>query len=82
MHAEIILAQSIEDYSPLFAELADAYFERSMFAHARPVYEMLGAEAAVSSLLSLHMPVLDTSLDQQYTRTYAHRGLSTCPGGL
>jgi hypothetical protein len=36
------------DYAPLFAEIADAYFEREMYAEARPIYELLGADAAVS----------------------------------
>ena len=48
MHAEIILAQKIEDFAPLLAELADAYFDMGFYAEAKPVYETLGADAAVS----------------------------------
>ncbi|TDL19819.1 TPR-like protein [Rickenella mellea] len=50
LHAEIILAENASDYSPLFAEIADAYFERGMFAEARPIYEILGADASTSSM--------------------------------
>ena len=37
------------DYSILFAEIADAYFEKDMFAEAKPIYEQLGGDPAVSS---------------------------------
>jgi general transcription factor 3C polypeptide 3 (transcription factor C subunit 4) len=50
---KIILSQDVLDYAPLFAEIADAYFEREMYADARPIYEFLGADAAVSPLPSL-----------------------------
>ncbi|KAH8108394.1 TPR-like protein [Phellopilus nigrolimitatus] len=50
MHASVVLSQSAADYSPLFAEIADAFFERTMYAEARPVYEMLGADATTSSI--------------------------------
>jgi general transcription factor 3C polypeptide 3 (transcription factor C subunit 4) len=48
MHASIILAEDVIDYAPLFSELADAFFEREMYADARPIYEMLGTDAGVS----------------------------------
>jgi general transcription factor 3C polypeptide 3 (transcription factor C subunit 4) len=48
MHASIILAEDVMDYAPLFSELADAFFEREMYADARPIYEMLGTDAGVS----------------------------------
>jgi len=41
------LAEDILDYAVLFAEIADAYFEREMYAEAKPIYELLGAESAV-----------------------------------
>ena len=53
IHADIILSQSVLEFAPLFAELADAYFEREQYDQARPIYEMLGADAGVS-ILYLH----------------------------
>ncbi|THH04363.1 hypothetical protein EW145_g5576 [Phellinidium pouzarii] len=50
MHAGIILSQNIVDYAPLFSEISDAYFERKLYAEARPIYEMLGADASTSSM--------------------------------
>lgn len=50
LHAKVILSQDVLDYAPLFAEIADAYFERHLYADARPIYELLGADAAVSPL--------------------------------
>jgi general transcription factor 3C polypeptide 3 (transcription factor C subunit 4) len=47
MHANIVLSQDILDYSPLFVEIADAYFDREMYAEASPLYEFLGEDAAV-----------------------------------
>ena len=49
MHANAVLSQDVLDYAPLFAEIADAYFDREMYAEARPIYELLGADASVSS---------------------------------
>lgn len=37
------------DYAPLFVEIADAYFERELYAEARPIYETLGSDANVRS---------------------------------
>ncbi|THV03835.1 TPR-like protein [Dendrothele bispora CBS 962.96] len=53
MHANIVLNEDIFDYAPLFSEIADAYFERSMFTEARPIYEMLGADSSTSSVYIL-----------------------------
>lgn len=47
-HVEVVLDQDIVDFSPLFTEIADTYFESNMFAEARRIYEMLGADASVS----------------------------------
>lgn len=52
MHASIVLAQDVLDYAALFGEIADSYFEREMYADARPIYEVLGADPAVRSLSS------------------------------
>jgi len=42
-----VLAEDVLDYAVLFAEIADAYFEREMYAEAKPIYELLGADPAV-----------------------------------
>ncbi|KAI9443193.1 TPR-like protein [Lactarius indigo] len=49
-HAGIVLNQDMVDYAPLFVEIADAYFDRELYAQARPIYEMLGQDAGTSSL--------------------------------
>jgi general transcription factor 3C polypeptide 3 (transcription factor C subunit 4) len=48
-HASIVLGHEIVDYAPLFVEIADAYFDREMYAQARPIYELLGQDAGVCS---------------------------------
>jgi hypothetical protein len=48
MHANIVLSQDLLDYSPLFVEIADAYFDQEMYSEASPLYELLGEDAAVS----------------------------------
>lgn len=53
MHASIVLGQDILEYAALFAEIADAYFARGMYAEAGNIYEMLGADAGVSALILL-----------------------------
>lgn len=53
MHADIVLGQEVLDYAPLFVEIADAYFEREMFAEARPIYELLGTDESVCILFVL-----------------------------
>ncbi|KIM89674.1 hypothetical protein PILCRDRAFT_812481 [Piloderma croceum F 1598] len=49
MHANIVLSQDLLDYSPLFVEISDAYFDREMYAEASPLYELLGEDAATSN---------------------------------
>ena len=57
MHARIILAQDVTEYSPLFTEVADAYFERAMYSEARPIYETLGGDATVrTSIRPIYNP--------------------------
>lgn len=51
MHANVVLSQDPLDYAPLFSEIADAYFEREMYAEAVQIYETLGADPGVSLLL-------------------------------
>lgn len=53
MHADVVLNQDVLDYAPLFAEIADAYFEKELWAEARPVYELLGSDESTSSLYIL-----------------------------
>ncbi|KAG5653250.1 hypothetical protein H0H81_001507 [Sphagnurus paluster] len=53
LHANAVLSQDVLDYAPLFAEIADAYFDKELYAEARPIYELLGADAATSSLYIL-----------------------------
>ncbi|KAJ7485387.1 hypothetical protein FB451DRAFT_55581 [Mycena latifolia] len=53
LHVSAVLSEDVLDYAPLFVEIADAYFEREMYAEARPIYEVLGAEASTSSLYIL-----------------------------
>lgn len=47
LHVGAVLSEDVLDYAPLFLETADAYFEREMYAEARPIYELLGGEASV-----------------------------------
>ncbi|KZP20521.1 TPR-like protein [Athelia psychrophila] len=49
MHANIVLAEDLLDYAPLFAEIADAYFEREMYAEASGLYELLGEDPVTST---------------------------------
>jgi general transcription factor 3C polypeptide 3 (transcription factor C subunit 4) len=57
LHANAVLAEDVLDYSVLFAEIADAYFEREMYAEAKPIYELLGGDPAVSIRVDLsHTP--------------------------
>ncbi|KAF8957215.1 hypothetical protein BDZ97DRAFT_1924824 [Flammula alnicola] len=53
LHANAVLAEDVLDYSVLFAEIADAYFEREMYAEAKPIYELLGGDSATSSIYIL-----------------------------
>ncbi|KAJ7259647.1 TPR-like protein [Mycena rebaudengoi] len=54
IHTEVVLAQDMFDYAPLFTEIADSYFERDLFADARGIYELLGANEVTSSVYILH----------------------------
>ncbi|KAH9476509.1 Transcription factor tau subunit sfc4 [Psilocybe cubensis] len=53
LHANCVLSEDVLDYSVLFAEIADAYFERGMFAEAKPIYELLGGNLATTSIYIL-----------------------------
>lgn len=47
LHANAVLSEDVLDYAVLFGEIADAYFEREMYADAKPIYELLGGDPAV-----------------------------------
>ncbi|RXW22111.1 hypothetical protein EST38_g3735 [Candolleomyces aberdarensis] len=52
-HADAVLSEDVLDYAVLFSEIADAYFEREMYAEAKPIYELLGGDPATSSIYVL-----------------------------
>lgn len=52
LHTNAVLSEDVLDYSVLFAEIADAYFEREMYAEAKPIYELLGGDPAVCRIIS------------------------------
>lgn len=62
MHAQIVLSHPSQDYSPLFLEIADAFFEKELFKDANEIYEALGADAAVGILTSHHDYSCDVSM--------------------
>ena len=41
------MVEDILDYAVLFSEVADAYFEREMYAEAKPINGLHGADPAV-----------------------------------
>ena len=43
----MVLVEDILDYAVLFSEVADADFEREMYAEAKPINELHGADPAV-----------------------------------
>jgi general transcription factor 3C polypeptide 3 (transcription factor C subunit 4) len=47
LQANSVLSNEALDYSVLFAETADAYFEREMYAEAKPIYELLDGDPAI-----------------------------------
>ncbi|KAK2462196.1 hypothetical protein APHAL10511_005784 [Amanita phalloides] len=53
LHANVVLSQEVLDYAPLFSEIADAYFDRTLYAEAKPIYEVLGADVVTSSIYIL-----------------------------
>jgi hypothetical protein len=64
--ANAVLSEEVLDYSLLFAEIADAYFEREMYTEARPIYELLGGDPAVcqkSSQVNIH-DLINWTIDQ------------------
>lgn len=47
LHAQIVLAEDLKEYAPLFGEIADAYFDKGLYADAGLIYEKLGADPEV-----------------------------------
>lgn len=41
MHSEIVLREDVQIFGELFVEIADAFVEKSLFADALPIYELL-----------------------------------------
>lgn len=68
MHASIVLGQDILEYAALFAEIADAYFDREMYAEASNIYQMLGADAGVSSFERIYMQITDHCISRRAVR--------------
>lgn len=82
MQVDVVLSHSIVNFSPLFTEIADTYFENGMFAEARPIYEMLGADAAVNNVPTFTDSVTyfsPISLDEQHPHPDAGSLLSAQP---
>jgi len=61
LHANAVLSEEVLDYSVLFAEIADAYFEHEMYAEAKPIYELLGGDPAVCQAISVQYSFSDQS---------------------
>jgi hypothetical protein len=53
MHASVVLSLDVLEYSVLFKELADVYFEQGMYTEALRVYLDLATHDEVSHLHSL-----------------------------
>ena len=53
MHASTVLSQDPLEYAPLFLEIADAYFDKELYAEAGNIYETLGADVSVCDMLSM-----------------------------
>jgi hypothetical protein len=56
------LSQPVKDFSVLFAEIADAYFEKQLWAEAKPIYELLGGDPEVSTFSIIQHPYLIRSI--------------------
>ena len=74
LHASVVLSQDVFDYAPLFGEIADAYFERKMYAEAKPIYELLGADVAVRSVFEIRFMCLSP-----FSRLVAYTSCSKRP---
>ena len=62
LHASVILSQDVKSFSVLFAEIADAYYEKQLWADAKPIYELLGMDSEVSICIALQFNVLKLTI--------------------
>jgi len=62
LHASVILSQDVKIFSILFAEIADAYFEKHLWADAKPIYELLGIDPEVCSCATFYLNVLNSTI--------------------
>jgi len=62
LHAGVILSQDVKSFSVLFAEIADAYYEKQLWADAKPIYELLGMDSEVSICVVLQFNVLKVTI--------------------
>ena len=65
MHANIVLSHDLLDYSPLFVEIADAYFDMEMYKEASALYELLGEDTAVGLVDSFTITSLSVMFADQ-----------------
>ncbi|KAL0577198.1 transcription factor TFIIIC subunit tfc4 [Marasmius crinis-equi] len=68
-HANVVLSEEVLDYAPLFVEIADAYFEREMYAEAKPVYEMLGTDPNTAACLRVLGELKEAAEIYEHVRT-------------
>lgn len=67
------------DYAPLFVEIADAYFDREMYAQACPVYEMLGQDTGVRCSSHDRQPIVYVTHRQAVCTSFSRlRHATTC----
>lgn len=62
LHASVILSQDVKIFSILFAEIADAYFEKHLWADAKPIYELLGIDPEVCLCTTFYLNVLNSTV--------------------
>jgi general transcription factor 3C polypeptide 3 (transcription factor C subunit 4) len=76
MHASIVLSSDVREYSVLFIDLADAYFELGMYDEALRIYIELGAhEEVLLSFYSRSCHLFRAIVDQQYSDPSANWGM-------
>jgi hypothetical protein len=56
----------------LFVEIADAYFEREMYAEASPLYELLGEDATVRNVFSGALAIEGALILSDRRATYSY----------
>lgn len=76
LHASVILSEDVLDYAPLFVEIADAYYERELYADAKPIYELLGSDANVRFLSQRY--VVKANVSQLTDQQCIHLDANSC----